>query len=467
MVSLLMRALALLVFLVSRVSAAYLHWDSCNDASPLNSTFNGSPRLSVGVVPLGSEGNSALNLDISFWTTPADCVAAASTISHGEIEIRLLSGSFVREIPVNGSCQRFTSVEGVSGSVLDIPIAIDDIGHIPALSTIGLKIRLFDDIYTTARLCQSTTVMPALGHSATTAIRAVSSTILGIAVVVGLLRTIWDDAISITDAPHKFRAGTVLPEVGECIHFFQFIFLAGCLSIHYPSFYQPIIGQLHWFTLFSNGNIDRGPSYVGIRDGVYETNGTYVNVSGLDLMNQTIGGPHQLTVTWLNMVLFITIIVLTGALGLQLYYYTSRRPGASKHAKDQPGLIQLYGQVLWFVLWCFAPPLITLSIYQLACLASEPLLYAFLALSAISITLATLRWVSRRLTILRLGALTFDTSQRRRPVSTPGGFEGHDRGCVQLSVALMCIQAATVGGLQSSGLTQLPKDKSLDPLFGS
>ncbi|KAF5003118.1 hypothetical protein FDECE_10308 [Fusarium decemcellulare] len=416
-------------------SAAYLQWQPCSDASPFNSTFNGAPRLSVGVV---NEFQTwpTVQLNFSFWTTPADCVRAASMISSAEVKLDLLSGSSVYQLPANGSCRRFTSPDGVSGSVLDVLIAIDQIEYIPALATMGLEIRLFDDIYADAQICQSTVATLALGNAITTVIRASVWAVFITVSIVGLLRTIWGNNMSDTDPDHKPRARTVLPEVTDCLQHLQFLFLTGCLSVHYPGFYQPIVGQLHWLSLFSNGDIDRQPSYIGVRDGVYETNGTLTDKPGLELMNQVIGGSHQLMSTWLNMVLFIIIIVLVGALGLQAYDSIT---GCQNPEKKQLKLLQMYGQVLWFTL----------------CSTSLPLTYIFLALCFVSVSLATSRWLRRRLTTLRLGVLKFDTSQRYRRISTPGAFEGHDRRCVQILVTLMCIRAATIGGLQVSGVSQL------------
>ncbi|KAF4470868.1 integral membrane [Fusarium albosuccineum] len=405
-VSVFLRAVLCFYAFGGSASAAYLQWQSCSDASPFNSTFNGAPRLSVGVV---NEFQTwpTVQLNFSFWTTPADCVRAASMISSAEVKLDLLSGSSVYQLPANGSCRRFTSPDGVSGSVLDIPIAIDQIEYIPALATMGLEIRLFDDIYADARICQSTVATLALGNAITTAIRASVWTVFITVSIVGLLRTIWGNNMSDTDPDHKPRARTVLPEVTDCLQHLQFIFLTGCLSIHYPGFYQPIVGQLHWLSLFSNGDIDREPSYIGVRDGVYETNGTLTDKPGLELKSQVIGGSHQLMSTWLNMVLFIIIIVLASALGLQVYDAITR---CQNPDKKQLKLLQI---------------------------------------------LATLRWLRRRLTMLRLGVFKFDTSQRYRRISTPGGFEGHDRRCVQILVTLMCIRAATIGGLQVSGVSQL------------
>jgi hypothetical protein len=73
------------------------------------------------------------------------------------------------------------------------------------------------------------------------------------------------------------------------MRYLQFVFLAGALTIDYPGFYQPVVGQLSWASLrYWAGPVDHGFIYPGVEDGMYVSNASY----GLDYMARMVGHPQ-------------------------------------------------------------------------------------------------------------------------------------------------------------------------------
>ncbi|KAL5044516.1 hypothetical protein BDW71DRAFT_209313 [Aspergillus fruticulosus] len=81
----------------------------------------------------------------------------------------------------------------------------------------------------------------------------------------------------------------IVLDLADYLRYLQFVFLAGALTIDYPGFYQPVVGQLSWSSLlYWPGPIDHGFTYPGVEDGMYVSNASY----GLDYMARMVAHPR-------------------------------------------------------------------------------------------------------------------------------------------------------------------------------
>jgi hypothetical protein len=81
----------------------------------------------------------------------------------------------------------------------------------------------------------------------------------------------------------------IVLDLTDYLRYLQFVFLAGALTIDYPGFYQPVVGQLSWASLlYWAGPIDHGFIYPGVEDGMYVSNASY----GLDYMARMVAHPQ-------------------------------------------------------------------------------------------------------------------------------------------------------------------------------
>lgn len=109
---------------------------------------------------------------------------------------------------------------------------------------------------------------------------------------------------------------TVIFELSDYLRYLQFMFLAGSLTLEYPGFYQPIIGQAAWASLlYWTGPIDHGFTYTGVEDGMYVSNSSY----GLEYMSQMIGFP-QMPDIMVDALINLLILVFAALVGFLILY---------------------------------------------------------------------------------------------------------------------------------------------------
>jgi hypothetical protein len=81
----------------------------------------------------------------------------------------------------------------------------------------------------------------------------------------------------------------IVLDITDYLRYLQYVFLAGALTIEYPGFYQPVVGQLSWASLlYWAGPVDHGFIYPGVEDGIYVSNASY----GLDYMARMVAHPQ-------------------------------------------------------------------------------------------------------------------------------------------------------------------------------
>lgn len=101
-----------------------------------------------------------------------------------------------------------------------------------------------------------------------------------------------------------------MARASEMLAYIQFIYFSGALSLRYPGFLQPLIGFSSWSTLMlPAGPVSNQSRYVGVKDGIYETNGTLTGAPGFVILSQITSSPGM-SKNWFNTIVFALIVLL-------------------------------------------------------------------------------------------------------------------------------------------------------------
>ncbi|GJC83180.1 putative membrane protein C1322.03 [Colletotrichum liriopes] len=373
------------------------------------------------------------------------------------MQIDMLGRSSVYRTTANATCKRLNlSANWVSPLANPFSLYISttgDIGHLPPLSTFHVTLHL-EGNDSEEISCREANITPALSPTITSIITYSTWALFIFVLLVGIARSAYSTPITLDDGePRSVR--TVLPNVGDCLQYLQFIFLTGGLSLRYPGFYQPVVSHLSWLSLFVNGPITHGRVYERVEDGIYVLNGTYGGTYGLELMTQIAGAPMTMD-TWLNMVVLIFVIAASIAVVLEVFWFVTRdRNSDSGPSRLAGGMRQTCSRVLLAILSYFMFPLAALSFYQLDHASWLPIYHTSLAAMLIVAMMAAFVWLIRQIPTRSLGVLVFDSTKRYRQVPPSEDFRRQDERFIFILFALTFVRGAAVGGLQISGLAQL------------
>ncbi|KAJ1323906.1 Transient receptor potential (TRP) ion channel [Microdochium nivale] len=270
----------------------------------------------------------------------------------------------------------------------------------------------------------------------------------------------------------------ILPNVGDCLQYLQFVFLTACLSVQYPGFYQPAISELRWYSFFGTSLWTNTGTYDGYVDGIYAINGTFGGTYGTELMTQVVGAPFTRW-TWINMVLCLAIAAAALTLLLWMFWLLEiRKAVLGIPDLGRPGWKPLASNVVKAILSYFMLPVTTLTVYQFDYASQLPISHSVFAVFILAALIAAFAWLVWQIPTRSLGALLFDPSRRYERIqqqpSSPDGVMGrrrntndteaeaimqaeqrHDRIFVYTLFLTMFIRAAIIGGLQLSGVAQV------------
>ncbi|KAH7180042.1 uncharacterized protein B0J16DRAFT_348096 [Fusarium flagelliforme] len=355
----------------------------------------------------------------------------------------------------------------------------DDIGELPALSTLRLEAQLESTVFSDTP-CIASLMTPAIPPAISCGLRYGSLVVFLFVVLVSILRTM----AAVPGLQHQNENGgdvpptaTVLPSVSDCLHFLQFIFLTGGLSLSYPGFYPAAVGHLNWFALFADlalpirsfvpapiaGLVRIASTYPGVNDGLYEVNGTYGGYPGLEVMTQMVGAPMTCD-AWLLMLCFIAIIAT--ALGVFLWLLETLRPRnvlglPLLGPRDKTPAMRVSNGVLKLVLSYITLPLVALSTYQLNFSGSLGAGHIMLTVVVLFLILLAFAWLAVRLPSESLGALVFEAKLRHQRVGADGVQDleeekqaRREHGYVMVLFVLNIVRGLTIGGLQKWGVLQ-------------
>ncbi|GJC97559.1 integral membrane protein [Colletotrichum higginsianum] len=252
-----------------------------------------------------------------------------------------------------------------------------------------------------------------------------------------------------------------LTRIAECLSYLQHVFFSAALSLDYPGFLRPVAAKASWSTLM----IPRGPilttsTYYGVKDGIYEVNGTFGGTDGLELMTQVMGAPVTMR-TWANVASLSLILLATLAALVQLGY---RLPLTSGFLRGESarrlrgtadyGLRGTAWTVLRVFLTYFLAPLTAWTTYQFTFAAFLPAYHVAVAAVVVALLVAALWWGIAQNSPRNLGYLLIDASPKHL-LQTPGILSRSQDRFATVAFALMFVRGAATGGLQVAGLAQL------------
>ncbi|KAF4951593.1 hypothetical protein FGADI_7368 [Fusarium gaditjirri] len=150
--------------------------------------------------------------------------------------------------------------------------------------------------------------------------------------------------------------------------YIQFMFFSGALSLQYPGFFQPLLGLCSWSTLMlPAGLVETNSPYprAGVKDGIYEHNGTITGAPGLDLLTQMTGSPVK-PQSWMNTFVLSLIIFFFLYLSSYISFRLGNREPISKLTLAALGaqLKDRYWTVVRIFLSCFMLPISAWATYQ-------------------------------------------------------------------------------------------------------
>ncbi|KAK1623649.1 hypothetical protein BDP81DRAFT_465270 [Colletotrichum phormii] len=409
--------LGLVGLVANCASGAYVQWQGCDGPSSKTDVFV-PQSLSTTLVPSDDGRQNQLALRVGRWMEEAECQELARRMPSATLEFEMLGRSAVFHTTTKITCQKLNFSKNWRSPLIN-PVSLylsisEDIGHLPPLSTFHTTLHLEGNDSEIS--CREANITPALSSTITSIVTYSTWSIFLSVLFVGILRSAYSTPITLDDVDDEERRSirTVLPNVGDCLQYLQFIFLTGGLTLRYPGFYQPVVSHLNLFSLFMNGPITHGVMYDRVEDGIYVLNGTYGGTYGLELMTQIAGAPMTMD-TWLNMVVIMFIIAGGVALILEVVWFVKRsRDSDSESSRSVGGIRHTCSRVLRGILSYFMFPLAALSFYQLDNASILPAYHISMAVALILGMMVAFIWLIRKIPIRSLGVFVFDSTKRYR-----------------------------------------------------
>ncbi|KAL4869946.1 hypothetical protein BDV12DRAFT_208228 [Aspergillus spectabilis] len=249
-------------------------------------------------------------------------------------------------------------------------------------------------------------------------------------------------------------AESSVPGLGPCLHYLQFIFLTGCLTLSYPGFFRAVVSSLSWSSLiFKNWPVTHQFTYPGVTDGMYTANATY----GLEEMAQYLGSTATSDL-WTNSIVNLALLIVGVIVTIQLaalYHWMwqlySLRSLPSPTFYLERDFSTLLRRTVWnvarLVLDYFLHPLIALSLFQMNNAQRLPVSYPSMALIAVAFLAGVLILVICHLVKTDRQAIFFQQT------FLPWGF-GQHWGFYTL-YGIPFVRGIVIGGLQLSGLAEV------------
>ncbi|KAL2823585.1 hypothetical protein BDW59DRAFT_96657 [Aspergillus cavernicola] len=237
-------------------------------------------------------------------------------------------------------------------------------------------------------------------------------------------------------------ADSSMPGVGRCLHYLQFIFLTGCLTLSYPGFFRAVVSELAWSSLiFKNWPVTHQFIYPGVEDGIYSVNATV----GLEEMAQYLGSTTTSDL-WTNSIVNLAFVVLAVIVTVQIVSVFKWLSQLDAHGLDR-SLQRTGWSVARIVLDYFLPPLVSFSLFQMNNARLFPVYHTSMALVAVALLAGLLIITIRHL--VKTNKLDVFFHQTCYP-----GRLGQNWAFYTLS-GVPFVRGLAIGGLQTSGLAQI------------
>ncbi|GKT69232.1 integral membrane protein [Colletotrichum tofieldiae] len=312
--------------------------------------------------------------------------------------------------------------------------------------------------------CAKAHVTPSLNHVLSAVALYIPIAVFFTVLVVAL----WHESSDIDSASQStLQIGPVIREparshltrIAEYLSYLQHIFFSASLSLHYPGILRPLAAKTSWSTLMTpHGPILATSPYCGVKDGVYEVNGTFGGTAGLELMTHVMGARDDVDLDQRRLSLGhrlpSTSVFLRGESARRL-------SGTADY-----GLRGTVWTVLRFFLTYFLTPITAWTTFQLTYATIPPLYHVVITTVVIALLVVALWWSIAQNSPRNLGYLLIDASPRHL-LQTPDVFSRSQDRYAMASFALMFVRGAAAGGLQIAGLAQLLALRSSYSCFSS
>jgi hypothetical protein len=448
------RLLALFGFLGASASAAYVQYQPC-DGDDLDSSTLTIDYLRTNLTNFGDE-SQRLSWGIGLLVPSVEeCSKLAENVSV-TFSTSTLFGSSKHDPEPKVTCKELS--RPIYGNSHELMADFDRVSEqFYALATFHSEIQVHF-AYNDTSVCTQANVTPALSHMTDSVFRWLPISIFLFVLLIGVLRSYFDKPIRLPDEEgdeDATRNRPILPNVGDCLNYLQFIFLTGALSLSYPGFYRPAVSNLNWFSLLLPGPVTKGFVYPSINDGIYEINGTYGGTYGLELMHQIVGAPRTME-SWLNMAIAIVIISVVVSLVLEGVEFFSPKMDIETTSQDSSmsHMRLRFNRLLRAVLSYFTLPLISLSFYQFDNAAWLPGYHTALATLLLLVIVASFIWLMRQIPIRSLGMLVFD-AKRYQSIPSLSTQDRSSNLFIMILFVVSIVRGIAIGGLQISGPAQL------------
>ncbi|KXJ95936.1 hypothetical protein Micbo1qcDRAFT_131531 [Microdochium bolleyi] len=311
--------------------------------------------------------------------------------------------------------------------------------------------------------CISAVVTPSLGGSASL-IKYLTLAVLilvGLATVFAAIFSPWGTSNVFHWTSNYGRDPDLLrlvtPGFGDCLQYIQFIVLTGSLTLAYPGFYQPIVGQGAWSTLVFNESFvtTNATSYQSLRDGIYVLDGEY----GLQRLAQLVGLANVQDI-WAGMMIWLLVILGTvlaliqvGFLVRWLLRFITNDTEEDLRAKNVPFS---FGNVIRIVFNYFLLPVVAISAFQLVVAAQSASALTAMAAITIVIVIGFAMWLMFFIVKTRPRVHLFDnlpTVLTYGPLYNTYTDEAAPFAIVP--IVLNILRGIAIGAVQPSGLAQL------------
>jgi phosphatidylinositol phospholipase C delta len=234
--------------------------------------------------------------------------------------------------------------------------------------------------------------------------------------------------------------------------YIQFMFFSGALSLRYPGFFQPLVGLCSWSTLMlPAGLVETNSPYprAGVKDGIYEHNGTITGAPGLELLTQMTGSPVK-PQSWMNTFVLSLLIFFFLYLSSYISFRLSHREPISQLTLATLGtqLKDRYWTVVRIFLSCFMLPISAWATYQFL----DDQIFGYrnsaMAIIILIVLLAGFWW-----------SWTRDSEMGSLVIQSPGRLNKDPESGRQyyalVLFSLMFLRGSVIGGLQTYTSVQL------------
>ncbi|KAG6058501.1 hypothetical protein E4U17_008012 [Claviceps sp. LM77 group G4] len=467
--------LSLLLFYANASLAAYIQSRACLDHDAVSDPRHGESgpfglRASLTASP---ELHGLDRLELAFIggpTSPVACEQAQRLNATSSVRISSLgsSSTFAGRLVSSDCAEMYSPLKPIPKSQSVRFEFAYDVAPARFLDTYWLTAELQDENGPVS--CLNAYLTPDVGA-------AVSQSTIWVPVAIFalvLLAGIWTEARNLASSagdesgrvdqrgPERRRSHIV--RIGDCISYLQFIFFAGSLTLNEPGFLRPVVSKMSWSTLMlPAGLVAHKSHYNGVRDGIYEVNGTMSEgTKGLELATQVIGGTVTVN-TWLNIItlgaliffLILGLMILERRLTRAHYLAPENKISSARYLGSQDDSTIPAAALATLRLFCsyLLFPLVAWSTYILTYAKGIPMYYTVAAVIMV-ICLATLVCFAMwRGSPYRMGYLLVE-SINKKPQSTSLQSRMQDVYATSVFV-LLFLRGAAIGGLQMAGLVQL------------